>query len=387
MGDRKTIAKSSRAAAAPPERADGARRSRSLASQPPRLLAAQPRHGQALGGGLDRGQQAEQRQQRAEQPQRQIEGAGRQQQRAAAEDFQDRAGLAALGFGKPRGARDVLRALGDLQRIRAPRVPAFSPTRPTSLASADQRAGLLGAERGLDRADGLARPQHRAGGDRLLQHRRIDDFARRAAGPLRQPFAEPADLAGVLDQREAGAHRRRAADGNVGRRRHREARRGKAEHEAIGLLAHREVLAFAHDVPDVAEHEEIAGDRARQARDIVGVAGHKAGGKTPGEMRGGIFFRDRVVHAPRQFIGERRCSCRARARQSCWRDRHRRRRAPPRYSRSISAWSFRRAESSLRSASSAGSSCAARIAPASRACGHSARTQGDASPPCPPTPN
>ena len=61
-----------------------------------------------------------------------------------------------------------------------------------------------------------------------------------------------------------------------------------------------------------------------------------------------------------------------RVRQSCRRDRRRLRPAPPRYCRSISAWLFRRAELSWRSASSAGSSCAARMAPASRACGHSA---------------
>ena len=131
---------------------------------------------------------------------RQIECAGRQQQGAAAEQFQDRAGLAALGFGKPRRARDILRAFGDPQRIeRAAHAGLFADT-PDVLGKPHQRAGLLGAERRLDRAHGLAGPQHRAGGDRLLQHRRIDDFARRAASPLRQPFAEPPDLARILDQ-------------------------------------------------------------------------------------------------------------------------------------------------------------------------------------------
>ena len=152
--------------------------------------------------------------------------------------------------------------------------------------------------------DGLARPQHRAGGDRLLQHRRIDDLARRAAGPLRQPLAEPADLAGVLDQREPGAHRHRAADRNIGRRRHRKARGGKAEHQVIGILAHRQMLALAHHVPDVAEHEEIAGHGARQARNIVGVAGDETGGKALCKMRGGIFFGDGVADAFRQFVAE-----------------------------------------------------------------------------------
>ena len=50
------------------------------------------------------------------------------------------------------------------------------------------------------------------------------------------------------------------------------------------------MLAFAHHVPDIAEHEEIAGDRARQARDIVGVSGHEAGGKAFGKMRRRILL-------------------------------------------------------------------------------------------------
>ena len=179
-------------------------------------------------------------------------------------------------------------------------MPAFSATRPTSLAEPDQRAGLLGAERGLDRAHGLARPQHRARGDRVLQHRRIDDLARGAAGPCGEPFAEPTHLARILHQRQSGAHRRGAADRNIGRGRHRETRGRKAEHQAIGLLAHGEMLALAHDVPDVADHEEIAGHGAGQARNIVGVAGDETGGKAFGEMRGGIFFLDRVADTARE---------------------------------------------------------------------------------------
>ena len=49
---------------------------RQLLPQPPRLFADQPGLGQALGGGLDRGEQAEQGEQRAEHPEREIEGAG-----------------------------------------------------------------------------------------------------------------------------------------------------------------------------------------------------------------------------------------------------------------------------------------------------------------------
>ena len=104
--------------------------------------------------------------------------------------------------------------------------------------------------------------------------------------------------------REAGAHRHRAADRHIGRRRHRKARRRKAQHQPVGVLAHRQMLAFAHDVPDIAEHEEIAGDRARQARDIVGIAGDETGGKALGKMRRRILFRDRIADALRQFLAD-----------------------------------------------------------------------------------
>src|SRR6266404_2525386 len=160
---------------------------RQLLLQPPRLLAIQPRLGQAFGGGLDRRQKAEQRQERAEHPQRQIERPGRQQQRAAAQHFEDRAGLAALGFRKPRGAGNVLRALGYPQRIeRAAHASLFADAADV-LGETDQRAGLLGAEGGLYRSDGLPRPQHRTRRYRILQHRRVNDLARRTAGPLREP--------------------------------------------------------------------------------------------------------------------------------------------------------------------------------------------------------
>ena len=62
------------------------------------------------------------------------------------------------------------------------------------------------------------------------------------------------------------------------------------------------MLAFAHHVADIAEHKEIAGNRPRQARDIVGVPGHKTGRKTLGKMRGRIFVRDGVAHPLQQFI-------------------------------------------------------------------------------------
>ena len=162
----------------------------------------------------------------------------------------------------------------------APRAPAFSPTRPTSLASRTSAAGLLGMKRRLDRADGLPRPQHRS---RMRPHSPASAHRRyraRSGRPIqRQPLAEPPDLAGVLDQRQTGAHRRHAADRNIGRRRHRKPRRRQSQHQPIGVLAHRQMLAFAHHVPDVAEHEEIAGHRAGHARDIVGISGDEPAGK------------------------------------------------------------------------------------------------------------
>ena len=230
--------------------------------------------------------------------------AGSQQQRAAAEHLQDRAGLAALGFGKPCGARDVLRPLRDAQRIERPARAGLFADASDVFRQPHQRAGLLGAERRLDRADGLAGPQHRALRDRLLQHRRIDDLARRAAGPLRQPLAQPPDLAGILDHGKTGTQRADTADGDVGRGGHREAHRRQAQHQPVHLLARRQMLALAHDVPDVAEHEEIAGDRARQARDVVGVTGHQTGGKALGKMRRRTCVSNGIADALRQFVAD-----------------------------------------------------------------------------------
>ncbi len=113
------------------------------------------------------------------------------------------------------------------------------------------------------------------------------------------------------------------------------------------------MLALAHDVPDIAEHEEIAGDRAREACDIVGVAGDETGGKALGKMRGRVRFRDRIADALRQFLADGDVLCRARVRRSLPRDRHHRPPAPPRYSRRPAPGLFRRAELSCRSASSA----------------------------------
>jgi hypothetical protein len=64
------------------------------------------------------------------------------------------------------------------------------------------------------------------------------------------------------------------------------------------------MLAFTHDVPDVAEHEEITGDRARQARDVVGATGHQTSGKAFGEMRGRTCLGNGIADALRQLVAD-----------------------------------------------------------------------------------
>ena len=64
------------------------------------------------------------------------------------------------------------------------------------------------------------------------------------------------------------------------------------------------MLALAHDVPDVAEHEEIAGDRARQARDVVGITGHQTRGKAFGKMRRRTRVSNGIADALRQFVAD-----------------------------------------------------------------------------------
>ena len=72
----------------------------------------------------------------------------------------------------------------------------------------------------------------------------------------------------------------------------------------VGILAHRQMLAFAHHVADIAEHEEIAGHRARKARDIVGIAGDEARGKALGKMRRRGRVRDGIADALRQLFAD-----------------------------------------------------------------------------------
>jgi hypothetical protein len=62
--------------------------------------------------------------------------------------------------------------------------------------------------------------------------------------------------------------------------------------------------ALAHDVPDIAVYEQVAGNGAREACKIVGIAGDETGGKAPGHIRGRVRFRDRVADALRQVLAD-----------------------------------------------------------------------------------
>src|SRR5262249_27253299 len=72
----------------------------------------------ALGRALERCHEAKNRQQRGENPHRQIEGAHGEQDGAAAGEFENGAGLAALGRREPGQARHVAWAFGDLQAVK-----------------------------------------------------------------------------------------------------------------------------------------------------------------------------------------------------------------------------------------------------------------------------
>jgi hypothetical protein len=50
-----------------------------------------------------------------------------------------------------------------------------------------------------------------------------------------------------------------------------------------------------------AEHEQIAGDRAREAGDIVGISDHQPAGEAFCKMRRRILLADGVADPPRQF--------------------------------------------------------------------------------------
>jgi hypothetical protein len=65
------------------------------------------------------------------------------------------------------------------------------------------------------------------------------------------------------------------------------------------------MLAFAHHIPDVTEHKQIAGDRAGHAGAIVNVARDKAAGETFRDVRSRIRFGDGITYPTRQFIADR----------------------------------------------------------------------------------
>ncbi len=65
------------------------------------------------------------------------------------------------------------------------------------------------------------------------------------------------------------------------------------------------MLAFAHDVADIAEDKEIAGHSARQAAGIVGISGDKACGKPAGKMRRGAVLAYSRIHPLQEIVGER----------------------------------------------------------------------------------
>ncbi len=180
----------------------------------PRLGALQPRPGDALGGCLDR-----RREIRTAPATRQNTHIARLKAPAASSSAPRPSIFMIARVWPPlasasRAARATSFGLWAMRSVSsAPRVPAFSPTRPTSFGEPHQRARLLGAERRLHRGDGLARPQHRGIGHRsCCSIGASHHAARRARRPGGEPLAEPPDLARILHQREARAHRRDAAN-------------------------------------------------------------------------------------------------------------------------------------------------------------------------------
>src|SRR5262249_1589528 len=143
----------------------------------------------------------------------------------------------------------------------APRMPAFSLTRPTSLARRTSAVACSGRNAALialtvftaRSTEPVATASCTLGASTPPPP---DARAPGAAGPTPQPRHTRPDRAGIPDQRDTGAHRRRPANRDIGRSRHREPDRGEPKHQPVGLLAHRKMLAFAHNIPDIAEHEE-----------------------------------------------------------------------------------------------------------------------------------
>lgn len=65
------------------------------------------------------------------------------------------------------------------------------------------------------------------------------------------------------------------------------------------------MLAFAYDVSDVAEYEEITGDRPRQTRDIADLASYKTGCKLVGDVARRLCLCNRSIDALRDVRRQR----------------------------------------------------------------------------------
>ena len=158
-------------------------------------------------------------------------------------------------------------------------------------------------------ADELDQPLARLHLEQTHQ-RRADMPARRAA----------------FDHRQARTRRRRKPAAGIKPRRHRDACAGETEHQRVHLLAAQSAPAFAHHVADIAEHEQIAGQHAGRARDILRLAGDEAARKACGLARRLAASRSAdLVFAI--SAGAPRLGARRRDRQSCAQARHHPRRA------------------------------------------------------------
>ena len=73
----------------------------------------------------------------------------------------------------------------------------------------------------------------------------------------------------------------------------------------ISSLPGRQMFALADHVADIAEHEQIARDRAGQPCEIVGLAGDETGREPCRHLRRRTIRSDRIIDAPCQFVSQR----------------------------------------------------------------------------------
>lgn len=187
--------------------------------------------------------------------------------------------MSALRRGKPRRERDVLRTLGDLQHIERRARAGLLTDAANVFCDRNHFPGAIEFDRRLDGAHGLRGLEDRGVDHCFLKQRLVDQRGGRFSGPGAEAGAETAGTARILDQGEAGARGRRNSDRRIGARGHRKADAGQPQQEAIDLFAGNEVLALSDDIPDIAEHEQITGHCAGQARDVTHLAGQEAGGE------------------------------------------------------------------------------------------------------------